>query len=206
MKNLPQNKFKILLTIFSCLFLVSVTISPVFSADYQSYPQLISGYLNLQNQYPTYVSHTIIGQTVLGNDILMFSVGNPNANKILIDASIHGNEHATSEALYYTIQQLLQQNNPTYTTILDNVCYLIIPAINVDRYATSRYNANGVDLNRNYQTGWYHTSTSGPYPLSEPETQAVHNIFLTQQPKWYLNLHTGAYRVTPPWAYTYGSP
>ena len=55
---------------------------------------------------------------------------------------------------------------------------------------------NGVDLNRNFQTGWHETNSeddtySGPYALSEPETQVMRTVFSTYRPTFYVNMHCG---------------
>ncbi|MEM2738677.1 MAG: M14 family zinc carboxypeptidase, partial [Candidatus Bathyarchaeia archaeon] len=60
-------------------------------------------------------------------------------------------------------------------------------------------NANGVDLNRNFATGWQYAGSTdptseyyrGPAPLSEPESQTLVQVFKTWKPSFYINLHRG---------------
>jgi protein MpaA len=52
----------------------------------------------------------------------------------------------------------------------------LIPELNADGVAAgTRWNANGVDLNRNFPWGW-RADDGGPAPLSEPETQAITSL------------------------------
>ena len=78
-----------------------------------------------------------------------------------------------------------------------------MPILNIDNYRVKRENANNVDLNRNFETGWgtFNDVNRGPAPLSEPETQAIHNTLITVQPTWFIDYHTGDTRISPPWGY-----
>jgi murein tripeptide amidase MpaA len=76
---------------------------------------------------------------------------------------------------------------------------LLIPAVNVDNYAKARKNANGVDLNRNFATGWESGGSKDPSseyhrgsaPLSESGSQTLVGGFKQWKPSFYINLHTG---------------
>lgn len=54
---------------------------------------------------------------------------------------------------------------------------------------------SGVDINRNHIRGWSPNSDtlnpyySGPFGGSEPETQAMNQLFQTELPKVYINIH-----------------
>ena len=180
-------------------FLLVLQVAPAEAAtNYRTRWQITNDFLALEAAYPTLISHEVIGYSVENREILLFKISNTNGGQVLIDASIHGNEHATTEALYYVIEWLLTSQEPDAQNILDKNYILVIPIINVDSYGSSRYNARGVDLNRNYETGWgiHNDYPRGSAPLSEPETQAVHNTFLSYDVDWYLNLHTGLLGLT----------
>jgi hypothetical protein len=69
---------------------------------------------------------------------------------------------------------------------------MVVPCWNPDGLqAGTRYNANGVDLNRNFPTGWnpHSDEPPGPGPLSEPESQALHSLILEIQPRKIVSLH-----------------
>jgi len=68
----------------------------------------------------------------------------------------------------------------------------VIPLANPDGYLrNTRYNARGVDLNRNFETGWRADSEepSGAAPWSEPESRALRDYILYQRPARIVTLH-----------------
>ncbi len=68
----------------------------------------------------------------------------------------------------------------------------ILPVANPDAYERrSRYNARGVDINRNCETNWSTDSLEPPGPAawSEPETCALRDFILSWQPKKIVSLH-----------------
>lgn len=208
--NLKLVQSLAVLLIIISFFTVIQSNSIVFAetTDYRTRDQVITDFLAFETTYPNLITHEIIGKSVEQQDIYLFKIGNASGGIVFIDASIHGNEHATTETLYYVVEWILTSEEETAQRIRQRNYVLVTPIVNVDGYGISRYNAHGVELNRNYETGWgkFNDANRGPYPLSEPETQAVHSVFLTYNVTWYLNLHTGDKRVSPPWAYTSGVP
>jgi hypothetical protein len=77
----------------------------------------------------------------------------------------------------------------------------IIPMMNPDGLeAGSRYNANGVDLNRNY--GYMREDGSLNSAYSQPETQAIRTHALAHSFGLSLSYHSGAYYINYLWNYT----
>jgi hypothetical protein len=67
-----------------------------------------------------------------------------------------------------------------------------------------RFNGNGVDLNRNWECDWSPTAvwrdqpvSTGSQPFSEPETRALRDFLLAQQPSAVLFWHSAANGVYP---------
>lgn len=149
----------------------------------------------------TNLGYTSIGKTYEGNDIWLFSVGNSSAPKILLDAEMHGTEDKGGEILFLLAEWLLESHDPVAQNILNSNFIMFIPIIN-DQYVRGNGNTetceNGVDINRNFETGWTitfpqdSTTYSGLYPGSEPETKTMQNVFQKYQPDFYLNMHCGA--------------
>ena len=144
-----------------------------------------------------------VGKTYEGRDIWLFKAGNPRGGRVLWDAEMHGGEDSGGEILYMIAEWLLESGDSTAKKILASNYVLFIPILNVD--STTRLNKNydncflGVDLNRNFETGWRFIACdsdtlacSGPYPLSEPETRVLVDVFDTYRPDFYVNLHGGA--------------
>jgi predicted deacylase len=187
---------------FSILLLMTFGV-PVFAEPdrYRSESEITEDFFQLQSSYSNVLTYEVIGQTVEGKEIYLFKMGNPDGVKVFIDASMHGHEYITTEALYYCVEWFLTER----TDILQTNYVLFVPILNRDSYRIKRTNAAGVDLNRNYPTYWQSSDPgsdkySGPYPLSEPETQAIHDALANNSPRWYINLHAGydVTRITPP--------
>jgi hypothetical protein len=146
------------------------------------------------------MTYEVVGRTVLGKDIMMFKIGNPNGGRVLFDGAIHGGETIGPELLVFYAKWLLNGSDLLAQRILLGTYTLIIPALNVDRYSGPRKNMNGVDLNRNFATDWNHAGSTdpnsesyrGPAPLSEPESQTLVHVLQTFKPDFYVNLHMWA--------------
>ena len=71
----------------------------------------------------------------------------------------------------------------------------LLPTINPDGLvARTLGNAHGVDLNRNFPHAWRHLGgsgyfNSGPRPLSEPESRALHRFLLRVKPRLAIWFH-----------------
>jgi predicted deacylase len=145
-------------------------------------------------------TYTSVGKTYNGIDVWLFTAGNLTGKRVLWDGELHGNEDKGSEILFLIAEWLLESGDPQTTTTLEENYVMFIPIIN-DRDLRGNGNTEispyGVDLNRNFATGWSLSDAnsdtySGPYPVSEPETQALRSVFSTYRPMFYVNMHCGA--------------
>jgi hypothetical protein len=158
----------------------------------------------LCDSHPTQASYAIVGKSYENRDIYIFRFGNPNGGRVLWDGSLHGWEDIGSEVEYLMAQWLLTSNTAEANRILQNNYVLFVPIVNMD--SSERGNSDfsngatyGVDLNRNFVTGFSYISppgtSSAPYhgasAASEPETQAMRSVFSTYKPKVYVNCHYG---------------
>jgi len=192
---------KTLIACFLTFAILAVTISPVESAIYDPFhtkeekttmwKELWSSHSNTE-YFP-------VGTYYDGAEMLMFTAGNKTGGRVLWDAEMHGNEDKGGEILYLIAQWLLETNNSRTQKILQDNYVMFIPMVNNQ---VGRGNGDisisefGVDLNRNFQTGWQKSNPaddtySGPNPLSEPETNVLRNVFSSYQPLFYVNLHCG---------------
>jgi N-acetylmuramoyl-L-alanine amidase len=135
---------------------------------------------------PAVVSAEIVGRSVNGLPIRARRVGSPRASRVvLVVGEIHGSEPAGR-----TVVRRLRTLHPARGTAL-----LLVDSANPDGgRAGARWNAHGVDLNRNFPFGWrpngapFDTYHSGPAPGSEPETAALAELIRRIQPRvtvWY---------------------
>ncbi len=124
------------------------------------------------------------GRSVLGKEITLHRTEDFHAGTLII-AGIHGDERATVALAEAFVERHLYTGHAG-----DNVA--VIPIANPDSYQhNSRYNANGVDINRNFETEWSPESEepSGPSPYSEPETRALRDLILRTRPARVVTLH-----------------
>lgn len=127
-----------------------------------------------------------VGTSAEGRPIRARWVGSPRAPRtILVVGEIHGSEPAGRAV----VRRLRGMRPPR------GVAVLLVETANPDGgRAGSRWNANGVDLNRNFPFGWigggrpFDTYFPGPAPLSEPESRALAALVRRVRPRvtvWY---------------------
>ncbi|MET3576587.1 murein tripeptide amidase MpaA [Bhargavaea ullalensis] len=135
----------------------------------------------------------VIGQSMKGRDLFLVKyMKNPDNPTILFLTQQHGNEALTTEGALDFIKSL---GTGKMKGVTDNVNILIVPRLNpdgaagdvnfsLDDYVASgdhhltRYNANGVDLNRDHVT------------RIQPETKALHdNVLSAYDIDYMIDLH-----------------
>lgn len=141
-----------------------------------------------------------IGRTREMKPIYLYRFG--DGPGFMFDGRVHGPEDCGTQAGEDFIRWVYTSNESEAVLIRENVSLLFIPSINKDR-PTSRLNAAGVNLNRNFANGWGTSGTSypgedyrGPYPESEPETKAVMKALRLYDPRVYFNVHCGMEIIT----------
>jgi protein MpaA len=122
-----------------------------------------------------------IGRSVRGRPIMARVAGDAR-RRVLVVGCVHGDEPAG-----IAITRSLRRATPP-----PGVELWIVDTFNPDgRAAHTRQNAHGVDLNRNSPARWRPLKGifySGPRPLSEPESKAIHRLVLRLRPAiaiWY---------------------
>lgn len=131
------------------------------------------------------IGHSVEGREIVAHANFDFSTPPPPRNSTLIIGGTHGNEPATVRVL----QDYLQ--SPEWAE-LAQFPTLVLPLANPDgAELATRYNARGVDLNRNCGFNWREECEEppGPYAWSEPETVALRNFILAWQPAKIVSLH-----------------
>lgn len=133
---------------------------------YANWDALVSAYPSFMTKYrlgtDTTEAYDINCYTISSKNNV--SVGNAsvdsNSNKhlkILWVSSIHGDEANTTNEDYAFFADLLANHSTkdALGVLWDNVDFLVIPVANPWGYVNlSRFNANGVNLNRNFPVGW----------------------------------------------------
>ncbi|MBX3395540.1 MAG: DUF2817 domain-containing protein [Phycisphaerae bacterium] len=127
----------------------------------------------------------LIGRSVQGRPIEYHAFG-CGRDVVLIMATIHGDEDAGTPLTRHLIDHLEGQPD-----LVDGRRIIIITDMNPDgRHHQTRYNARGVDLNRNFPaTNFNEQGHHGPRPLSEPESIALHALIDRESPRRIVSIH-----------------
>lgn len=157
---------------------------------------------------------TVVGKTVEGRDITAYNFGSGDTHLLFI-GGIHGGYEWNTSLVAYQMMDYLKSNP---SAIPANIKISIIPALNPDgifkttgkegvfraadvpssqsAQVAGRYNANTVDLNRNFDCDWQSTGkwqnktvSGGTEAFSEPEALALKNYVEANKPTavfaWY---------------------
>lgn len=164
---------------------------------YHTYNELTTELQNFSQQYPEICLLASIGKSVRGRDLWMMKISDhvmieENEPEFKYISSMHGDEPIGMEMCIYLIRLMLENYgvDPRITNIVDETEIWIMPLMNPDGYiARQRWNANGIDLNRNFPD-----RIRDPFNTTdgrEPETQAVMNF---SSDHWFVlsaNFHGG---------------
>ena len=118
----------------------------------------------------------ILGQSVNQLPIYTVTFG-AGPKRILMWSQMHGNESTTTKAIFDMLNAFVG-NKGDLDSILESCTIVIVPILNPDGAEVyTRYNANGIDLNRDAQD------------LSQPESRVLRQIFDRFKPHYCYNLH-----------------
>lgn len=140
------------------------------------------------------------GQSVEGRDLLARTFGS-GPQLIMLVGGIHTGYEANTVTL---INEMIAHFERAPGDVLPQVTLLLIPVANPDgltrgRSLSGRFNANGVDLNRNWDCEWSaeavwqeRSVNPGAAPFSEPETLALAALINDLRPQVVLFYHAAA--------------
>lgn len=158
------------------------------------YADYMALWKSLVANHTDYVTETVLGvasdgQTIYLYDFKPIRISNQKKPipKIIIVCGQHGGETANIFGLYYFVDNILNRWNkhPSLEYLRNHVELMIIPVLNTYGFDNQSYkNANGVNLNRNYDSNWIlETDTTslqygGASPFDQTETQIVRDLLL----------------------------
>lgn len=180
-------------------------------SGWPSFEQYVARMQTIASNYPNLVRMISIGKSVQNRDIWCLKItDNPDYDEdepeFKYTAAMHGNETTGIEMVMRFAETLTANyGSDSYKTMLVNEIEIwLCPIHNPDGYRNgSRYNANGVDINRNFPeaTGepW------APPPGSEPETRAMMNFNESHRFVMGASYHGGAQLVNYSWDAYHGA-
>src|SRR3989344_2079056 len=198
------------ITIVLILVLLGVGILVLLNALYKKAPEPVA-------PDTADIKHEIIGKSVEGRDIDAYTYGSGNT-RLMFVGGVHGGYEWNSVLLSYQFMDYLRENP---TIIPANLTVAVIPSANPDgvykvigkdgrftisdvptkeqALGTGRFNAHGVDLNRNFDCKWKPESTwqskvvsAGSGAFSEPEAAAIRDFVLKYNPVAAVFWHSKA--------------
>ncbi len=165
------------------------------------------------------VTQSVIGTSVEGRSIEAYTFGTGETDMLFV-GGIHGGYEWNSVLLAY---QFIEAYKAVPALVPEHVTVHIIPSLNPDGVAmvtgkdgrfteadilssvdqaTARFNANGVDLNRNFDCKWQSESSwrgksvsAGAAPFSEPEAVALRDYVASIAPEAVVFWHSQANNV-----------
>ena len=181
---------------------------PNYSNDpmrsYHNYNELTDFLININSEFPAITNLFSIGQSVQGRELWVLEISdNPGVNEIEPEfkyiANMHGDETVGRELCLYLISWFVNGygTDERATNLINDTSIFIMPSMNPDGFENgSRYNANNVDLNRDFPDQFNDPNNS--LAGRQPETQAVMQWTWERNFVLSANMHTGALVVNYP--------
>lgn len=176
-------------------------------AVWHTYAEIVTILAQIGTDHPAIARTFSWGATVQGRElrgvVISADVGNTAAEpKVRLSSTIHGSEPVGAEMLLnlagYLTDHYGQAGYEDVTDLVDHYEIHLLPMYNPDgNVAASRYNANGVDLNRNF------LEPAGTQPVLQLENAHFETYARAHHFVVSLNGHGGAKVANYPWDYTY---
>lgn len=207
--------------------------SPPDAGLYHTYGEIESELKAFTESHPEIANLTSLGKSVEKRELWAIKISdNVNQNEeepiVVFLGAHHAREWISVDVPFLIAKHLVEKysSDTLITRLVDNAEIWIVPMVNPDGHQYSiatdrlwrknrRYNGDGtygVDLNRNYSYQWGGPGSSGdtfseiyrgPYPFSEPETQAVRDFLQQQFPKALISYHNYGQLILYPWGFTH---
>lgn len=206
--------------------------------QYQDYAALGTYLDTLRALRPDLARRITLGASLQGRDIFGLRITAPTGAvggskpKLFVHGLQHAREWITGMTVMYLADYLVRQYgiDPRATAVLNRYEVIIVPCLNPDGYVFTWTNnrlwrknrsnnsngTRGVDLNRNWGTGWGGEGASnnpssdtyrGPTAFSEPETRAARDFMLnTPGVLVHWDVHSYSQLILSPFGYTAALP
>jgi len=163
---------------------------------------------SLATNFPSICRKYTFGFSADGNELAALKISDnagsdENEAEIMFDGGIHGDEVGGSQNIITFARKLCLSygDDPYITSLVDNREIWLYYCVNPDgRINMSRYNGNGVDINRDFGYMWDGEGNSNT-AFSQPESRALRNCAYDNQFVVYTNYHSGTEYLSYPWSY-----
>ncbi|MBI9039536.1 MAG: T9SS type A sorting domain-containing protein [Bacteroidales bacterium] len=175
---------------------------------YYTYEEIIEISDSLAENFPEICKKFVFGTSVHGSQLGALKISdNVNVDEteaeILFDGGIHGDEVGASENIIRFARKLclVYENVTQITNLINNREIWIYYMVNPDgRINMSRYNGNGIDLNRD--CGYMWDAEGGSLSaFSQVESKTLRDVAYYNQFVIHTTYHSGMEGVLYPWCY-----
>jgi len=182
-------------------------------AAYHSYQEIVDLADSLATNFPNICKKFIFGESMEGRELGALKISDnvnddENEAEVFFDAGIHGDEIGGPENCIRFARDICIDygSDPDITFLIDNREIWIYYMVNPDgRENMSRYNANGVDCNRDWGYMWDEWGGStGAY--SQVESKSLRSCMYNNQFVVHTTYHSGTEYISCPWSYRSQSP
>jgi hypothetical protein len=175
---------------------------------YHSYQGIIDLADSLATFFPAICKKYVFGYSVQNRQCAALKISDnvdvdENEAEVMFDGGIHGDEIGGPENIIRFARDLCINygTDPVITNLIDNREIWLYLMDNPDgRYNMSRYNANGVDLNRDWGYMWDQWGGS-PGAFSQVESRALRECMYNNQFVVHTSYHSGTEIISYPWSY-----
>ncbi|MCD4731449.1 MAG: T9SS type A sorting domain-containing protein [Bacteroidales bacterium] len=182
-------------------------------ATWHTYQEIIDLADSLAQEFPAICAKYIFGTSLGGRQLAALKISDnvgvdePEA-EVMFDGGIHGDEYPAAENVIRFARDLCigYGTDPDITYLIDNRETWLYLMVNPDgRVSVSRYNNNGVDLNRDWAYMWdgWGGSTG---PCSQVESKALRECVYNNQFVVHTTYHAGTEYISLPWSYRSSQP
>ncbi len=180
---------------------------------YYSYQEIIDIADSLATHFPAICSKTVVGYTPYNRQLAYLKISDNVLTdepepEVLFDAGIHGDEIGASQnvIMYARDMVLGYGNDPEITELINNREIFLYLMVNPDgRENMSRYNSNGMDLNRDWGYMWDHEGNTDS-AFCQVESRALRDLILQHEFVVHTTYHSGTEYISCPWSYRADAP
>lgn len=183
-------------------------------ASYHWYADIIELADSLVQEFPEICERIVYGMDETGQYELTalkisdnVEIDEPEA-EVMFDGGIHGDEIGAAENVIRFARDICiaYGTDPDITELIDNREIWLYLMVNPwGRENMSRYNDNGVDLNRDWAYMWDQWGGS-PGPCSQVESKALRECMYNNQFVVHTTYHSGTEYISLPWSYRPDQP